>query len=75
MQRRSLTTKDPENGEFYEVVEWRVIAVWNDGLVEDWGQDLANDSTLAMEIETYCIDYEDLRNIDPNDYNTSKWSV
>lgn len=57
----------------YKVVEWRVIAVWNDGLVEDWAKDLADDSTLAMEIETYCQDYTELRNTDPQDYNESKW--
>jgi len=73
MQRRKREVKDVENGNLYEIVEWRVVAVWNDGLVEDWSEDLAEDSTLAMEIETYCVDYEDLRNTDPEDYNESKW--
>jgi hypothetical protein len=57
----------------HKVVEWRVIAVWNDGLVEDWAKDLADDSTLAMEIETYCQDYAELRNTNPKEYNESKW--
>jgi hypothetical protein len=74
MKRRTLDEKDTHNGDEYKVVEWRVIAVWNDGLVEDWSQDLADDSTLAMEVETYCVDYEDLRNTDPQDYNASEWS-
>jgi hypothetical protein len=74
MKRRALDEKDTHNGEEYQVVEWRVIAVWNDGLVEDWSQDLADDSTLAMEVETYCADYEDLRNTDPQEYNASEWS-
>lgn len=73
MQRRTLKQKDTENGDLYEVVEWRVVAVWNDGLVEDWSKDLAHDSTLAMEVESYCVDYEDLRNTDPQEYNESKW--
>ena len=73
MIRRQPTKKNTENGDSYEVVEWRVIAVWNDGLVEDWSNDLADDSTLAMEVETYCVDYEDLRNTDPQDYNASEW--
>lgn len=74
MKRRTLDEKDTHNGDEYKVVEWRVIAVWNDGLVEDWSQDLSDDSTLAMEVETYCVDYEDLRNTDPQDYNASEWS-
>jgi hypothetical protein len=73
MKRRTLDAKDTENGEEYKVVEWRVIAVWNDGLVEDWSKDLTDDSTLAMEVETYCVDYEDLRNTDPQEYNASEW--
>ena len=73
MKRRTLDAKDTENGEEYKVVEWRVIAVWNDGLVEDWSKDLADDSTLAMEVETYFVDYEDLRNTDPQEYNASEW--
>ena len=73
MKRRALDAKDTENGEEYKVVEWRVIAVWNDGLVEDWSKDLTDDSTLAMEVETYCVDYEDLRNTDPQEYNASEW--
>ena len=57
----------------YKVVEWRVIAVWNDGLVEDWSDGLAEDSTLAIEVETYCRDYEELRNEDAEEYNASEW--
>jgi hypothetical protein len=26
-----------------------------------------------MEVETYCVDYEDLRNTDPQEYNASEW--
>ena len=74
MKRSSLDVKDTHNGDEYRVVEWRVIAVWNDGLVEDWSKDLADDSTLAMEVESYCVDYEELRNIDPQDYNAYEWS-
>ncbi len=79
--KRSLFPKDLTSYEV-EVVEWRVIAVWSDGLVEDWSKDLANDSTLAMEIETYCVDYTELRNLhlqaDEEDkeefeYNASEW--
>ena len=73
MKRRTLDAKNTENGEEYKVVEWRVIAVWNDGLVEDWSKDLTDDSTLAVEVETYCVDYEDLRNTDPQEYNASEW--
>ena len=73
MKRRTLDAKNTENGEEYKVVEWRVIAVWNDGLVEDLSKDLADDSTLAMEVETYFVDYEDLRNTDPQEYNASEW--
>lgn len=73
MKRRTLDIKDVENGEEYKIVEWKVVAVWNDGLVEDWSNDLADDSTLAIEIETYCTDYEELRNTDPEDYNASEW--
>jgi len=73
MKRRTLKEKDTHDGDLYEVVEWRVIAVWNDGLVEDWSDDLADDSTLAMEVEAYCVDYEELRNTDPQDYNASEW--
>ena len=73
MKRRTLDAKNTENGEEYKVVEWRVIAVWNDGLVEDLSKDLADDSTLAMEVETYFVDYEELRNTDPQEYNASKW--
>ena len=43
------------------------------GLIEDWSKDLADDSTLSTEVETYCVDYEDLRNIDPQEYNASEW--
>ena len=57
----------------YKVVQWKVIAVWNDGLVEDWSKDLADDSTLAMEINSYCQDYAELRNEDPREYNDTKW--
>jgi hypothetical protein len=73
MKRRELAVKDTQDGDEYQIVEWRVIAVWNDGLVEDWSGDLADDSTLAMEIESYCVDYEELRNCDPQDYNSTEW--
>jgi len=73
MKRRTLQLKDTHNGDEYEIVEVRVIAVWNDGLVEDWSEDLADDSTLGMELESYCVDYEELRNTDPQDYNASEW--
>ena len=73
MKRRTLQLKDTYNGDEYEIVEVRVIAVWNDGLVEDWSEDLADDSTLGMELESYCVDYEELRNTDPQDYNASEW--
>lgn len=59
--------------EGYKVVQWKVIAVWNDGLVEDWSKDLADDSTLALEINSYCQDYAELRNENPEEYNDSKW--
>lgn len=75
MKRRNLDIKDVENGDEYKIVEVRVIAVWNDGLVEDWSADLASDSTLGMELESYCVDYEDLRNTDPDEYNVSDWSA
>lgn len=74
MKRRTLIPKDTHNGDEYQVVEVRVVAVWNDGLVEDWTKDIASDSTLGMELESYCVDYEDLRNTDPKDYNSSEWS-
>jgi len=57
----------------YKVVEWRVIAVWNDGLVEDWSDEFADDSTIAIEVDCYCRDYEELRNENPEEYNESKW--
>lgn len=74
MKRNQLQPKDVESGDDYRIVEVRVIAVWNDGLVEDWTQDLATDSTLSMELGAYCTDYEDLRNQDPEEYNASDWS-
>ena len=61
------------SGEKYGIVEWKLIAVWNDGLVEEFSQDLATDSTLAMEVESYCQDYTALRNEDPKEYNSSEW--
>ena len=74
MKRRTLG--DVINGDDeYKIVEWRVIAVWNDGLVEDWSPDLADDSTLGMEVESYCVDYEELRNTDPEEYNSSDWAT
>ena len=73
MRREILDVKEVENGDEYKVVEYRIFAVWNDGLVEDWSKDLATDSTLAMEIDTYCVDYEELRNQDPEGYNASEW--
>jgi hypothetical protein len=60
-------------GEKYGIVEWKLVAVWNDGLVEEFSQDLADDSTLAMEVESYCRDYTELRNEDPKEYNSSEW--
>ena len=57
----------------YKIVEWKLVAVWNDGLVEEWSKDLATDLTLAIEVETYCVDYEELRNQDPEEYNTTEW--
>lgn len=72
---RKIKTNDSEDA--YKVVEWRIVAVWNDGLVEDWSKGLAKDSTLAMEVETYCVDYEELRNIaledDEEEYNATEW--
>jgi hypothetical protein len=73
MKRRALKEKTGDSEDEYQIVEVRVIAVWNDGLVEDWSGDLADDSTLAIEIESYCVDYEDLRNTDPQDYNSTEW--
>jgi hypothetical protein len=73
MKRRTLQEKTGDSEDEYQIVEWRVIAVWNDGLVEDWSGDLADDSTLAMEVESYCVNYEDLRNTDPQDYNATEW--
>jgi hypothetical protein len=60
-------------GEKYGIVEWKIVAVWNDGLVEELSQDLADDSTLALEVESYCRDYTELRNEDPKEYNSSEW--
>lgn len=60
-------------GDKYGIVEWKLVAVWNDGLVEEFSQDLADDSTLAIEVESYCRDYQELRNEDPKEYNSSEW--
>jgi hypothetical protein len=73
IKRREIQLKTGDSEDAYEILSWRLIAVWNDGLVEDWSGDLADDSTLAIEIETYCVDYEDLRNTDPQDYNATEW--
>ena len=70
--KRSLLPKRL-GGDKYGIVEWKLIAVWNDGLVEEFSQDLADDSTLAIEVESYCQDYTELRNEDPKEYNSSEW--
>ena len=70
--KRELTPKRL-SGQKYGIVEYKLIAVWNDGLIEEWTQDLASDSTLATEIEAYCQDYTELRNETPKEYNSSEW--
>ena len=72
MKRRTLIEKTGDSEDEYQIVEWRVIAVWNDGLVEDWSDGLADDSTLAIEVNSYCRDYEELRNEDADEYNASE---
>lgn len=57
----------------YKVKEWKLLVVWDDGLVEEISQDLADDSAISLEVIPLLRDYEDLRNEDPEEYNASPW--
>lgn len=64
--KRTNTIADGDFG----IIEYKVIAVWNDGMVEDLAPDLPE--TLSSELQIYLNELDELRSIEGADYNESE---
>lgn len=58
--------RDPHSKFTFAITEFRLLATWNDGVVEDLTQSLPE--ALLEEIEQHLIDMDDLRTQDPESY-------
>ena len=54
----------------FGIVEYKVIAIWNDGMVEDLAPDLPE--ALNDELQIYLNELDELRSIEGEDYNESE---
>ena len=58
--------RDPHSKFTFAITEFRLLATWNDGVVEDLTRCLPE--SLLAEIEQYMTDMDDLRTQDPESY-------
>lgn len=54
----------------YGIVQYKVIAIWNDGMIEDLAPDLPE--ALNNELQIYLNELDELRSIEGEDYNESE---
>jgi hypothetical protein len=64
--KRTNTIADGDFG----IIEYKVIAIWNDGMVEDLAPDLPE--ALNDELQIYLNELDELRSIEREDYNESE---
>jgi hypothetical protein len=58
--------RDPHSKYTFAITDCRILATWNDGVVEDLTASLPD--YLREEIERYLDEMDDLRTQDPNAY-------